>query len=331
MGIGGDTGRVSSVLTDKTMPLTFDRDFDPRHGEAVEIVPGVRRVTARNAGPFTFHGTNTFLIGERALTMIDPGPADDAHVNALMRAIGTARVACILVTHTHRDHSPAARVLKERTGAPVLAAGPHIHARPPHAAEEARLDAAGDFDFAPDAALADGETIEGADHRLEVIATSGHTANHLAFALAGTGIVFTGDHVMGWSTTVVAPPEGSMRAYMASLERLLARPEMHYLPAHGGDVSDGRAHAEGLRAHRKAREAAILEGLHAGDRTVAALVRRIYREVDPRLAPAAALSTFAHLEDLAARGAVASDGPPLITSRYRPKVAIQDHGPSSPG
>ena len=313
------------------MPLTFDRDFDPCHGEAVEIVPGVRRVTAKNAGPFTFQGTNTFLIGKRALMMIDPGPADEAHVDALIRAIGDARVERILVTHTHRDHSPAAKLLKARTGAPVLAAGPHVNARPPHDGEAARLDAAGDLDFTPDRVLGDGEMIEGADHTLEAIATPGHTANHLAFALAGTGIVFTGDHVMGWSTTIVAPPEGSMRAYMASLERLLARPEARYLPAHGSDIIDGRAHAEGLRAHRQAREAAIVDGLHAGDRTVAELVERVYRDVDPRLAPAAALSTFAHLEDLAARGAVASDDPPLISSRYWPKAANQNHGLSSPG
>ena len=306
------------------MAPAFDRDFDPRHGEAAEVAPGVRRVTAANAGPFTFRGTNTFLIGRRALAVLDPGPADPTHVEAVMRAIGDAKVAHILVSHTHRDHSPAARLIRAETGAPVLAAGPHRAARTPHPDEETQLDAAGDLEFSPDIALQHGTILEDEDYRLEAVATPGHTANHLAFALLGRGLVFTGDHVMGWSTTVVAPPEGSMADYMASLDRLLARPESRYLPAHGGAVADGPAHVRALKAHRRMREAAILEGLRRGDRTIAELVERVYRGLDPRLAPAASLSTLAHLEDLVRRGAAAADGPPTLSARYWPAVAIPD-------
>jgi len=298
------------------MALTFNRSFEPRTGEPVEIAPGVRRVTAPNAGPFTFHGTNTFLIGRETLAVLDPGPPNAAHVDALMRAIGGAPVGHILVSHTHRDHSPAARLLQARTEAPILAAGPHRPARPPRSGEELRLDASADLDLAPDVTLADGDIVETPDYRLEAIATPGHTANHLAFALLGTDVLFPGDHVMGWSTTVVAPPDGAMRAYMASLDRLLARPENTYLPAHGGPIYDAQAFVRTLRAHRKMRETAIVEGLRRGDDRISALVASAYQGLDPRLAGAAALSTLAHLEDLVERGVVLSDGPPSLNGRY---------------
>lgn len=298
------------------MALTLDRNFDPRHGEAVEVAPGVRRVTAPNAGPFTFTGTNTFLIGGDALAVLDPGPADTAHVDALMRAIGDARVDHILVSHTHRDHAPAARLLKARTGAPILASGKPRAARVPHPGEDTRLDAAGDTDFVCDTALADGALVEGDGYRLEVVATPGHTADHLAFALADRSLLFSGDHVMGWSTTVVAPPDGSMADYMASLDRLLTRGELRYLPAHGGAIADGPAHVRELRAHRLMREAAILQALRRGEETVRGIVGEVYRGLDLALVPAAAMSALAHLEDLVARGVVLSDGPPTLAARY---------------
>jgi glyoxylase-like metal-dependent hydrolase (beta-lactamase superfamily II) len=298
------------------MALVFDRNFDPRHGEAVEVSPGVRRVTAPNASPFTFRGTNTFIIGERSLAIVDPGPADMTHVEALLTAIGGARVAHILVTHTHRDHSPAAQLLKARTGAPILAAGGRRAARAPHPGEETQLDAAGDQAFSPDATLQDGAIVESEDYRLEAVATPGHTADHLAFALSGEGLLLPGDHVMGWSTTIVAPPEGSMADYMASLDRLLARPEARYLPAHGGVIESGPAYVRELKAHRRMREAAILDALLKGEQTVAAVVREVYRGLDPQLVPAAALSALAHLEDLVRRGAVTADGPPTLSARY---------------
>jgi glyoxylase-like metal-dependent hydrolase (beta-lactamase superfamily II) len=298
------------------MDLTFDRNFDPRYGAAVTLAPGVRRVTARNSGPFTFHGTNTFLIGGDELAVLDPGPNDPAHLEALLAAIGAARVRHILVSHTHRDHSPGARPLQQRTGAPILGAGPHRPARPLQAGEAARLEAGADLDFAPDQALGDGAIVAGSDYRLQAVATPGHTANHVAFALLGQNLLFPGDHVMGWATTVVAPPDGSMGDYMQSLERLLARPETLYLPAHGGEIRDAHAHMRALRAHRKMRERAILERLRAGDRSLAEIVAHVYVDLDPRLAPAAHLSTFAHLEDLVARGLAGTEGAPALDGAY---------------
>jgi glyoxylase-like metal-dependent hydrolase (beta-lactamase superfamily II) len=298
------------------MSLAFNRDFEPRHGEAVLVAPGVRRVTARNPGPFTFHGTNTFLVGEEELAILDPGPPDPNHIEALMRAIGGSRVAHILVSHSHVDHSPAARLLQARTGAPILAAGPHRPARVLRGAVKGRLDAGADLDFSPDVQLADGEIVEGGGYRLEAVATPGHAANHLAFALLGGDIIFPGDHVMGWATTIVAPPDGSMSDYMASLERLLARLESRYLPAHGGEIRDAHAFVRGLKGHRKMRERAIVERLAQGDRTIAEMVPRIYGGLDPRLAGAAALSTLAHLEDLLTRRIVSSDAGPSLSGRY---------------
>ncbi len=306
------------------MTLTFDRDFDPRYGEAVELLPGVRRVTAANPGPFTFAGTNTFLVGTAELALIDPGPDDPDHIEALRRAIGGARVTHILVSHTHRDHSAGTERLKAMTGAQVLAAGPHAFARPPHAGENRRIEAAGDTDFTPDATLADGDIVEASGAGLQAIATPGHTVNHIALALLDEGVLFSGDHVMGWSTTIVAPPDGAMAVYMASLDRLLARSEHRYLPAHGGEINDGHAYAEGLKAHRVAREAAILEALGRGHRTIPEIVAAVYQGLEARLAPAAALSTLAHLEDLIARGAITADGPPALSARYRPKDASPD-------
>ncbi len=302
------------------MTLRFDRDFKPMHGEAVQVAGGVRRVTARNPGPFTFHGTNTFLIGDGDLAVLDPGPADSAHIEALMRAIGKSRVRHILVSHAHQDHAPGARLLQAETHAPILAAA-RQPARPSSSGEEQQMDAGIDAAFRPDDTLTDGRIVEGADYRLEAVATPGHAADHVAFALLGRDILFSGDHVMGWATTAVAPPDGSMGDYMASLDRLLARAEDLYLPAHGGAVRDAQVYVRALRTHRKLREASILKRLQDGDRTIAEIVGRIYSDIDPRLAAAAALSTLAHLEDLVARGAVATDGPPHLASHYRPAVA----------
>jgi glyoxylase-like metal-dependent hydrolase (beta-lactamase superfamily II) len=302
------------------MALQFNRDFAARTGEPVEVAPGVRRVTAPNPGPFTFKGTNTFLIGGRELAVLDPGPADPAHVEAVVKAVGRARVAHILVSHTHRDHSPAARLLSERTGAPVLAAGPHRSARPARPGEQLRLDASADLEFKPDIQLAGGVIVEGEDYRLQAIATPGHAANHLAFALLGSDLLFSGDHVMGWATTVVAPPDGSMADYLDSLERLLERPEHTYAPAHGGTIVNAHAYVRGLRSHRKMREAAMLEGLRRGDRTIPDIVARVYQGLDAKLTGAAALSTLAHLEDLVTRGQVVTEGLPVLDGRYSPKI-----------
>ncbi|HSK41926.1 MAG TPA: MBL fold metallo-hydrolase, partial [Arenibaculum sp.] len=312
------------------MALIFDRDFDPRHGDAVEIVPGVRRVTAPNSGPFTFRGTNTYLVGDRDLVVIDPGPDDAAHLRALRDAIGGARVSTILVTHTHRDHTLAARPLQALSGAPIASAGPHRAARPLHTGETARMEAGGDSAFVPDQIVAHGGVLEAGGFRLEAIATPGHTANHLAFALGGTDLLFSGDHVMGWSTTVVAPPDGSMRDYMSSLEVLLARPERRFLPGHGGMIADADDYVRALREHRLLRERAIVAAVAAGLHKVPDIVAAVYPGLDDALRVAAGMSALAHLEDLVDRGVVRADRPG-IDGTYSVAGSAATSAPDSPG
>lgn len=300
------------------MKLEFDMRFDPAHGQAVEVARNVTRVTAPNPGPFTFHGTNSYLVGGGTLAVIDPGPDDDDHLDALLRAIAGRAVSHILVSHTHVDHSPLAGRLGERTGATVAAYGPHRAARALRLGETNPLDASGDLGFVPDLALADGDAVEGDGWRLVAIHTPGHAANHMVFALEGTGLLFSADHVMAWSTTIVAPPDGSMSDYMASLERLMARDDRTFLPGHGGPVADPAAFMRGLRTHRRMRERAIVERIAGGDRTIAQIVAAIYRDTDPRLHGAAALSVFAHLEDLVARGQVRTQDDPSLGGVFLP-------------
>ncbi|GGE14146.1 MBL fold metallo-hydrolase [Aureimonas endophytica] len=297
--------------------LPLDRAFEPRHGEPVAVAPGVLRLTARNAGPFTFHGTNSYLLGHDRLLLVDPGPDEDAHLDALLAATAGRPVEAILLTHTHRDHTALVQRAKALFGAPVLAEGPHRPSRPPRDGEALRLDAAGDSSLVPDRRLADGETIASDLGAIEIVATPGHAANHLAFALPG-GVLLSGDHVMAWSTSIVAPPDGAMADYMASLDKLLARSDDLYLPGHGGPVRRPARFVRAMKTHRSMREAAILAALRAGDGEAAAIVARVYRGLDPRLADAAALSVLAHLEDLVARGLVISDGPPALAARFRP-------------
>ena len=284
--------------------MRFERDFEPAYGQAVDVAPGIRRLTARNPGPFTFRGTNSYIVGADEVAIIDPGPDDAGHIAALAAATAGARVRHIRVTHTHRDHSAGAARLKAAAGGGLLANGPHRPSRPPRPGESAALDAGADWDFVPDRTIGDGDAIEGSGYRLIAVATPGHAANHLAFALAGTPHLFSGDHVMGWSTTVVAPPDGAMADYMASLDRLAERPETNYLPGHGGPIAHAPAFVRALRAHRRLREAAIVERIARGDARIADIVAVIYRETPAALHGAAALSVLAHVEDLVARGRV---------------------------
>lgn len=295
----------------------FVRDFDPRHGEAVRLSDLVTRVTAKNPGPFTFHGTNTYLVGRDELAVIDPGPDDPAHVEAVLAAIAGRPVVAILATHTHRDHSPAARPLAAATGAATYGEGPHRPARALELGEINPLDASGDHDFRPDVVLGDGDRVSGEGWTLEAIATPGHTPNHLCFALAEEATIFTGDHVMGWSTSIVAPPDGAMADYMASLTRLIDRSERLLLPAHGGGVSEPRDFLEALVRHRRGREKAVLDRLALGADTIPAMVAVIYADVDRSLHGAAALSMLAHVEDLVGRGLVVADGRVDLSARYR--------------
>lgn len=297
--------------------MEFDTQFDPAYGVGVPVLDGVARLTVNNPSAFTFYGTNSYIVGKQSLAVIDPGPEDDAHFDALLRAIDGRPVSHIIVTHTHRDHSPLAMRLKAATGAPILAEGPHRPARPLRLGELNPLDASADYDIEIDRLLADGEVVEGDDWALETVFTPGHTANHLCFGLVGTGVLFSADHVMAWSTSIVAPPDGAMSDYMASLDRVLARDDRVYLPGHGGPVNQPAPFVRGLKAHRKMRERAVLERVRNGDRTIGDMVKAIYRDTDPRLHGAAALSVLAHLEDLVARGlVVASDGEVSLDAEY---------------
>ncbi|TGS71783.1 MBL fold metallo-hydrolase [Mesorhizobium sp. M3A.F.Ca.ET.174.01.1.1] len=300
------------------MTLEFETRFDPAYGQAVTVAPHVLRVTATNPSPFTFHGTNSYLVGRETLAVIDPGPDDDAHLETLLAAIGGRPVSHIFVSHTHRDHSPLAARLKARTGATVLAEGPHRPARALRIGEINPLDASADTAFIPDVALADGTLVPGDDWAIRTVLTPGHAANHAAFALEGTGILFSADHVMAWATSIVAPPDGAMADYMESLDSLIERDDRLLLPGHGGPVVAPRKFMRGLKTHRKMRERAILERIRDGDRTVKDMVAAIYRDTDPRLHGAAGLSVLAHLEDLVARGLVATAGDPAIDGIFEP-------------
>lgn len=295
----------------------FDLTFQPAHGEAVPVAEHVQRITVNNPGPFTFHGTNTYIVGDASVCVIDPGPEDEAHFRALMAALAGREVTHIAVSHTHKDHSPLARRLKAATGATIVAEGPYRPARPLHDGEANPFAESSDLDFVPDIALAEGDRVEGDGWRLTAILTPGHTTNHVAFAFEDRGIVFSADHVMAWATSIVAPPDGAMSDYMASLERLLMRDDRVYFPGHGGPVKDPAAFLRGLRTHRRMRERAVLERIRAGDRLIADMVRAIYASTDPRLHGAAALSVLAHLEDLVEKGEVTTDGPARLSGVYR--------------
>lgn len=296
--------------------MKHDRQFDPAYGTAIEIAPGLRRMTVPNPGPFTFHGTNTYLVGQGNVTVIDPGPENPAHLDALMKATQGERIEAILVSHTHMDHSPAARTLAARTGAPIIGCAPHTAARPLVDGETNALDASADKDHLPDTILQHGESITLSGQCFEALHTPGHTQNHLCFALTGTDYLFSADHVMVWATSIVAPPDGNMLAYMASLEVLLARPETIYLPGHGGLVQEAHAYVQDLKEHRLRREEAILSNLEQSPISIAELVLRVYKGLDPALRGAAGLSAFAHLEDLAERGLVRAEPGLTLTALY---------------
>ena len=268
---------------------------------AQSLEPLVTRVLARNASPYTHTGTQSFVVGgSGAVAIIDPGPVDDVHLDALLAAVGGRQVAAILCTHTHRDHSPGARPLAERTGAPIVGCAPLTmdDAGP-------RADAAFDVDYRPDRVLADGDAVSGDGWTLVAVATPGHTSNHLAFALRGSGALFSGDHVMGWSTSVVVPPDGDMTDYMASLEKLMQREDRVYYPGHGEAIDRPQRLVRGMLGHRKQREGQILRLLREDRRTVPSLVALMYVGLDPRLVPGAEGSVLAHLYDLRTRGLVA--------------------------
>jgi glyoxylase-like metal-dependent hydrolase (beta-lactamase superfamily II) len=296
--------------------IPFDKNLALAPDTVDEPMSGVRRIMADNPGPFTFKGTLSYIVGKGKVAIVDPGPADERHIGALLDAVRHEMVTHIFVTHTHRDHSPAVPVIKAVTGATVYAEGPHRAARPLHIGEHNPLDASADHDFRPDVALKDGELVAGAGWTIEAVATPGHTANHMAYAFKENNALFAGDHVMAWATSIVAPPDGAMSDYMASLAKLAKRSEAIYFPGHGPAIADASRFVNYYILHRKAREASILHRLAKGETDIPTIVRAIYIGIDPRLTGAAGLSVLAHLEDLVTRGLVEADGQPAIDGVY---------------
>jgi glyoxylase-like metal-dependent hydrolase (beta-lactamase superfamily II) len=290
------------------MAIPFIRTFEPRYGELVPVTPLISRVVANNPGPFTFMGTGTYIVGGKDAAVIDPGPDMPEHVDALKRALDGKRVSHILVTHTHSDHSPAAKPLKEWSGAKTYAFGPHGSGRD----DGPRVEAGGDMDFMPDVRVKDGETIAGNGFAFECVFTPGHTSNHMCFALNEEKALFTGDHIMGWSTTVVTPPDGDMAQYMDSVRKLEARGDRTLYPTHGSPVTEPQPFLAAYLAHRIDRENQVLAAVKDGLDTIPAMVARMYADVDKRLHPAAARSVEAHLIKLEHEGLITRDG-----ARYR--------------
>jgi len=284
-------------------------------GIAEQVEPLVRRVLAPNPSPYTYTGTETYIVGAGSeVAVIDPGPAGTGeaghadthgagHVEAILAAIGAARLVAICCTHTHRDHSPAAIPLKAATGAPIIGCAPLVLAD-----TGPRADSAFDPTYSPDRVLGDGERIAGEGWTLEAVATPGHTSNHLCYSLLESGALFTGDHVMGWSTSVVSPPDGDMAAYMASLQKLHDRDDRVYYPAHGPAVDNPRQLVRGMMGHRRQRESQIVRLLEQAPHEIAAMVPRMYKGLDPRLTGAAGRSVLAHLVDLERQGRVVRSG-----------------------
>lgn len=298
--------------------IPFVHAFDFAYGRCDQVSPLIQRVIADNPGPFTFTGTGTYIVGKpeagSSVAVIDPGPPDDAHLQALMDALADRQVSHILVTHTHRDHSPLARPLAEATGAQIWAA------RPPLAVESATasLDEDDDHAFVPDHVLAGGELIAGDGWTIEAIATPGHASNHLAFALVEENALFSGDHIMGWSTTIIAPPDGNMRAYLQSLDEVMGKDYATLWPTHGAPITEVRPFLEAYKAHRLGREAQVVARLEDGDRLISEMVPVLYAKVDKGLWPAASLSVLSHLVKLVEDGRVTTDGPPALNSVFQP-------------
>ena len=292
--------------------IPFVRDIEFDYGAVQQVSPLIRRVVARNPSPFTFHGTGTYIVGHGKVAVIDPGPDLPEHVEALVSALAGEEVTHLLITHTHRDHSPAAKPLQAEVGGKTYGFGPHGARQP----ESAQVEEGADYDFLPDVALSDGDVVAGEGWSFEAVHTPGHTSNHLCYALDQEKALFSGDHVMGWSTTVIAPPDGDMRAYMRSLHRLLARDDEIYWPTHGPPITTPEPFLKAYIAHRGQRERQIVDSLERGRTTIPEMVEVMYREVPKHLHPAAARSVLAHLVHMVESGRVICDGPPREDATY---------------
>ncbi|WP_425409739.1 MBL fold metallo-hydrolase [Hyphococcus sp.] len=294
--------------------IPFVKDIDFTYGADDQVAPGVRRVIANNPGPFTFTGSGTYIIGEGDVAVIDPGPDNDAHLAALLRVLEGERVTHILITHTHSDHCGLARKFADAVKAPIF--GFSGHPVREKKLDAPALDEGADYSFAPDEFIGDGSVMEGPGWRLEAAHTPGHLSNHLCFGLPQEKALFTGDHMMGWATTVVAPPDGDMGHYMESLDKLLARDDEIYFPTHGAPIKNPKRFVRAVKTHRLMRDAQIIDQLKKGRTTIREITPAMYADVDPRLHKAAALNVYAHLIRLTRNGAVQCDGEPGLKSVY---------------
>ena len=295
-----------------TVEIPFVRQLEFEYGAPAQVSPLIRRVIARNPGAFTFLGTGTYIVGRGKVAVIDPGPELTEHTDALLQAVRGETVSHIVITHTHRDHSPGAAAVKHATGAKTYGFGPHPTRRSGPQVEEG-----GDYGFTPDVTLRDGDRVEGAGWTLEALHTPGHLSNHLCFGLTEEQALFSGDHVMGWSTSVISPPDGDMHHYMTSLKRLLPREDKLYYPTHGAPIRAPQDFVRKFIAHREEREQQILACIKGGAAKLPAMVAIMYRDVDPRLHGAAARSVLAHLIHMQETGRVLSDGEANETAAYR--------------
>ena len=295
-----------------TSPIPYVRDMTFEYGVIERLSPLIRRIVARNPSPFTFHGTATYIIGHGAVAVIDPGPALGPHVKAILAGLGDEVVSHQFITHTHRDHSPAARPLGRATGAKTYGYGPHGAGR-----EDGVVEEGADRDFTPDVTMRDGDAVAGDGWTLTAVETPGHTSNHLCFALEEESVLFSGDHVMGWSSTVIVPPDGHMATYLASLRRLLARGDRLYWPTHGPCIEDPKALVRAYIDHRAMRERQIEHCLERGIGGIPAMVAEIYADVPKNPHPAAACSVLAHLIHMVDNNRAACDGAPRADGVFR--------------
>lgn len=295
--------------------IPYRRELEFEYGSIAQLAPGIRRVIANNPGPFTFHGTGTYILGTGNVAVIDPGPDNPEHIEAILAGLGGETISHILVTHTHTDHSPGCRPLQAQTGAPTYAFGPHGAGK---LEEGVQVEEGGDMDFTPDQLIKHGDIIQGGDWTVECVYTPGHTSNHMCFALQEQKALFTGDHVMGWSTSIISPPDGDMAAYMRSLELLLERDDAVYWPTHGPSIVDPKAHVRAFIAHRLEREDQILKCIDEGTHLIREMVPLMYRDTPEFMYPAAARSVLAAMENLLQKNKVVADGNALsMDSSYR--------------
>ncbi|MBM4205689.1 MAG: MBL fold metallo-hydrolase [Gammaproteobacteria bacterium] len=296
-----------------TVKIPYRRELTFEYGRVDTVAPGIRRVIAKNPSPFTFHGTGTYILGQGEVAVIDPGPLDPEHIRNVMAAIANERVTHILITHTHMDHSPGAALIKAQTGARTFGFGPHGAGK---IAAGVVVEEGGDMDFVPDVKVGHGEIIAGGSWSVECVYTPGHTSNHLCFQLIEQKALFTGDHIMGWSTSIISPPDGDMAAYMKSLELMLERDDRVYWPTHGPCIEDPKTHVRAFITHRQERQQQIVDCMRGGVSRIADMVPRMYTDTPEFMYPAAGRSVFAALEYMVACGLARTKGTPTLDGQY---------------